>query len=720
MADPTAAELTQIDTELKKRGIVINSGSVLAPEGSAFQEFQKAGESLLKGSAKGLVDIVGGWGNLYDYLNKSGDPSALSSQGILRGITALTGVDPMKIQGYPGAYEVGQSAGPAMALAAVNPAFGLFSPAGAVQKATGTAGRYLAEGTVAAGMGLTAQSLAPDSPYAHLALQMIPGLGKSAAERVQAALVRPSGVVPDIVTMPSGDMYPLQNVGRLTPGEATGSRPQLATEARVEASPKIEAKASEFRKAQAQDAETFLDGLFKASSRSAILDPQETASRLSGAFLNYGKALSNKLRSDASKDFSSAEKLGGVVDSTPVVAKVLQFKSNLSPLSPSDMAFSKNLDTIINELFVPAKAEVKTPSLVLGAEGTPAFTNIEAATPAGVKGIPIGELKKALSDWGKAAYSGEYTLNGSNVFAGVAPGQAKGLARAILGGYKEALDSAIEQGIPGAEKLKVARDNFSNNLKQIDEFAERPIVKAFGKPINQLIPETDVLPALQKMPQTQRKLLFQIMGDQAPEMADTIRRLQFNEILTAAKNAAGGAAETDPTFSIKTALSQMNSKKGDFSFLFNNKLAVTDASQAMQWMQKVLQSEKAASVGGAGDVYAVTRGAGGTSQVALMLQEIGSLLRSTLADPNKFADVIFNPDTVNSMVAAKNTPTVQKLAKTIVNLEKALGVSAIKAGPRMALDKPLVEGEQNPANRLDVPMNFSSEEIEAELKKRGL
>ena len=140
----------------------------------------------------------------------------------------------------------------------------------------------------------------------------------------------------------------------------------------------------------------------------------------------------------------------------------------------------------------------------------------------------------------------------------------------------------------------------------------------------------------------------------------------------------------------------------------------------MQWMQKVLQSEKAASVGGAGDVYAVTRGAGGTSQVALMLQEIGSLLRSTLADPNKFADVIFNPDTVNSMVAAKNTPTVQKLAKTIVNLEKALGVSAIKAGPRMALDKPLVEGEQNPANRLDVPMNFSSEEIEAELKKRGL
>ena len=110
--------LAELEAELQKRGNVRVTGSVLEPEGSTFEEFQKAGESLLKGSAKGLVDIVGGWGNLYDYLKKSKDPSALSSQGILRGITTLTGVDPLKIQGYPGAYEVGQSAGPAMALAA--------------------------------------------------------------------------------------------------------------------------------------------------------------------------------------------------------------------------------------------------------------------------------------------------------------------------------------------------------------------------------------------------------------------------------------------------------------------------------------------------------------------------------------------------------------------------------------------------------------------------
>jgi len=318
-----------------------------------------------------------------------------------------------------------------------------------------------------------------------------------------------------------------------------------------------------------------------------------------------------------------------------------------------------------------------------------------------------------LSDWGKAAYSGEYTLNGSNVFAGIAPGQAKGLARAILGGYKEALDAAIDQGIPGAEKLKAARDNFSSNLKQIDEFSERPIVKAFGKPVNQLVPETDVIPVLKNMPQTQRKLLFQIMGDKSPQLADTIRRLQFYEVLTSAKNAAGGASASDPAFSIKTALSQMNSKKGDFAFLFDDKAGAMEASTAMQWMQKVLQSEKPAAIGGGvGDVYAVTRGVGGTSQVALMLQEIGSILRDTLADPNKFADVIFNPETVNNMVKAKNKPTSKSVSDALTSLAKVTGVAAVKAGPRMATDQPTVEGQ--PTEMAPTTL----QEMEAELLKR--
>lgn len=89
--------------ELKKRGITVSSESVLEDKGTTFEEFKKGAESLFKGSAKGIVDILGGWGNLYDYLKKNPDPSAFSSAGIMRGVRALGGPDLQQISGYRGA-----------------------------------------------------------------------------------------------------------------------------------------------------------------------------------------------------------------------------------------------------------------------------------------------------------------------------------------------------------------------------------------------------------------------------------------------------------------------------------------------------------------------------------------------------------------------------------------------------------------------------------------
>ena len=82
--------MTTVDeaiAELKKRGVTVSSESVLEEKGTTFEEFKKLAESTLKGSAKGtLIDLVGGYGNLYDYLKQSKDPSAFSSAGIMRGI----------------------------------------------------------------------------------------------------------------------------------------------------------------------------------------------------------------------------------------------------------------------------------------------------------------------------------------------------------------------------------------------------------------------------------------------------------------------------------------------------------------------------------------------------------------------------------------------------------------------------------------------------------
>ena len=57
--------------ELQRRGVTVSTESVLDKKGSSFEEFKKFGESLLKGPAKGIIDYVGGWGDLYDYLKNN-------------------------------------------------------------------------------------------------------------------------------------------------------------------------------------------------------------------------------------------------------------------------------------------------------------------------------------------------------------------------------------------------------------------------------------------------------------------------------------------------------------------------------------------------------------------------------------------------------------------------------------------------------------------------
>ena len=160
------AEISQQQAleELKKRGLVVSGESVLEEKGTNFEEFKKSAESLLKGSAKGIIDIVGGWGNLYDYLRRSPNPSALSSTGILKGIRDLGGPDLQQISGYRGAFEFGQSAAPATALTAAGLP-GLFS-----RSPVGLAGEFGVAGTT----GVVAQQIAPDSPLAQLAIQSSP------------------------------------------------------------------------------------------------------------------------------------------------------------------------------------------------------------------------------------------------------------------------------------------------------------------------------------------------------------------------------------------------------------------------------------------------------------------------------------------------------------------------------------------------------------------
>jgi len=688
--------------ELKKRGITVSSESVLEEKGTTFDEFKKGAESFLKGSAKGLVDIVGGWGTLYDYLKQSKDPNAFSSTGILQGIKNLGGPDIQQISGYRGAFEAGQSAAPQVASTALGLP-GLFS-----RSALGLTG----EAAVAASTGMLSQAVAPESPLAQLAIQASPYAIKGGIGMARSATTTPIGQTP-------GSLSELLRVGRMTPGEATGSRVQLAKEVVAEASPKIEETGNLFRQAQAQDVGSFLDNLFKRATTQAA-DPTVAANAAISAFDNYGKALSGRLRSDASKDFNRAKSAGGLVDTNPVVS-VIQGELASIPVEVQALQPMRSaLQRIIDEYVTPAKEAVIQPSKVLGPTGEPAFVNVTKAEPEQLAKISIDRLQKNLSAWGEAAYSGKADFGKGNIFEGVAPGQAKGIAIKVLRGFRESLDNAIDSGVAGAEELAKARDKFKANLQKIEEYSNYPLSKYFDVETPTALTPELVIDRLAKSKPSERLFLSQVLENSADGnmVLDTVRRSQLEDLLTKSRKAAAGAAEGSPSLDLKTLLKELNNKKSDFNYLFTNSADRADASLAIQWLQKTAKTASETSKGLQADAYASTRGLGGTSQQGLIASELASLANKIISDPRAIADVIFNPDTVKKMAEAERKGKLTKAG----DLATMLGVSAAKFAPRVG---PMVEStqpidiEQKAPVKIDLSGMATKEQAIEELKKRG-
>lgn len=700
MAEYTVAD---IDEELRRRGVPTYP-SVMEEEGTAVQEVAKLSEAMAKGGTMGVINMLGGWGSYLDWRKQqegSKDmPSALSGAGIANFVKDKTGVDLLKVPGYRGAYEVTQMAAPAMLLRGLAPEMSLFGPA---QTTRGAIGKTLGEGVVGAATGMTAESIAPESPISQLLIGMSPYLAKGAVVGVQNRLLKPTGTFE-----PSSAA--LLDVGRMTPGEFTGSRVQLAKEATAEASPTIEAKGTAFRQAQAADAESFISNLFNRASSLAITNPKEAAAKLTESFKNFGRSLSTNLKTQANKDFSKAENSGGMIDTSPVVAKLTELKNNLRPdLNPAYAALSSRIDTILNSLVRPAVPEQVIPSTLVTEAGAPITTQIIPEVPAGTNQISIKDLKRTISGWSEAAWSGNYALNGTNVFEGLGAGQAKGTARAVLRGFKDALDKAIDDGIPGAESLKKARDNYAANIQKIDTFAEMPLTKAFGKDYHTIVPEDLAKKLMQQQP-TQRELLFGLLQEQAPEMADTIRRMQFDKMLSAAQ--AKSPAANQPTFIVSELLKQLNNKKGDFSFLFPNPKDLADVNKAMEWIKKTTQSESALGINSKGEVYAIGRAAGASTPEALGIKALYDNIKGMFAQPNAVADVVFNPNTVKKILDYQKKPTLQKGMDLLQALPKPTAVTGARAGYMLG-NQPIQEEQEQ------MEMGVSLQDIEEELARRG-
>jgi len=664
MADTLADLLAE--QERRKGNLDIGYTSVLdkAPETTTLDEFKNATEALLKGGAKGIVDLAGGWGNVYDAFKNSGEPSALSSTGITNAIARAGGPDLMKIQGYKGAYTAGQAAAPAMLLSAGGMP-GLFGR---------TVPGIAAEGAVAGGTGLLSQTVAPDSELAQFAMQSLPYVAGGMLRKGQAYVNKPSGTMPI-------NLDELSAVGRMTPGEASGNRPQLAKEARIEATPKIEERANVFRQEQAKDVEGFLTDVFKRATPAAT-DVEIAANAAIDSFKNYGKALSGKLRKDAALDFNAAKKSGGLVDTSPILSVVEQKLSAIPPEVGALDPLRNALTRIKNEYIIPGTEATSVPSTILDASGQPVSVKTTPATPASNINIDIDRLQKNLAAWGEAAYSGKADFGKGNIFEGVAPGQAKGIAISVLGGFREALDNAIATGVPGADKLVKARDNFKANLGKIEEFSGRPLAKYFDVNLPTDLTSELVIKRLAKATPTERDFLIDVLKNNSlgTEVWDTVRRSQLDDIIAKSTKAAAGAAEGSPSLDLNVLLKELNKPKSEFNYLFYGDQA--GGRQAIQWLQKVQKTASEMSQQSAGSPYAGGRAVGIGSQGSFVLSEIGAIVTKLLERPTDMADVFFNKDTVKALADAQKRGFTKKSLDATLSVLKPIGTTAVRAGPR--------------------------------------
>ena len=688
--------------ELQKRGIVVSSESVLAEKGTTYEEFKKFAESSLKGAAKSAVDLIGGWGTLYDYLKKSKDPNAFSSLGIVRGIRNLTGVDIMSIPGYSGAYEFSSAAAPAVALSALGLP-GLFG-----RSALGLAG----EGAVAGTSGVVASTFVPDSPLAQLAIQSTPYAVVGGVRGLRSAVNTPRGELPSNVDA-------LLGVGRMTPGELTGSRPQLAREARMEASPRILEQGNVFRQAQAKDVEGFLTDVLTRSTPYAGTATQASNAAFN-AFQNYGKALSSKLRSDAATDFGKAKRAGGLVDTQPVYDAVAEQLAKLPPELPENAALRASLQKILDEYVIPGTPASVTPSTILGPTGQPASVTVTSATPTRLQPIDIERLQKNLSAWGEAAYSGKADFGKGNIFEGVAPGQAKGVALSVLRGFKTALDNAIDAGVAGADDLKIARDRFSANLDKISEFAERPLTKYFDKKGTTGLTPEDVINKLSSVKPSERTFLYQVLKN-SPEgflISDTVARTQFENLLNKARKAAAGAPEGAPEIDLKVLQKELVNAKGDFNYLFPNAQDARDVVLAIDWLKKVNKTAFDSPKLAGNQPTDVTRAAGGNIQQTAIAREVVGLVNLILDDPKALASMVYDPETIKKMAQLQREGKLLGGVRTAGNLAASLAKFAPRVGPMVETASPT--DTSAPAAATPAEGGMSADEALKQLQEMGI
>lgn len=698
------AEISKQDAleELRRRGIVTGgTASVLETqkEKPTTSEIKNAVESLLKGSTKGVINIVGGWGNLIEELTNSPNPT--SSKSIVNALAALGGPDLNKIEGWQGLYKLGEAGAPAA----------LMSPMGGNLFKMSTPARTAAsEFAVSGGLGLLGQTVAPESAAAQAVMQTLPYLVKGSYKglkdrTVEKRIEEYRSMLPDM-DKSIFDNFVLKGQGSSDPTIANDILRLTNSTKYAELVATLNAGAS----AKA------LEGM--APSASKLSDQQ--------AAIAAAQAVQNKLSGlkehGADTLFDKARKYGGDVPLVDPSNTLKAIDGLLARYSAQNTPNAEKAVAALQSIRDKIAAPKPTPDVMAGLANAPAPTINKT----------VNEVQGILSEFGKKANQGDQLIKdlalsdekviSSAVFGGMqddlraAFNTSTGPNRAALGFLRQARDKvstsvekyndALAQGLPAWLKDKSLRDiNFEELSSQYNKLT--PDQRAYAR---SLIGDTDAeaLKALDKQ-------VYTNFVDQA-----RTKNVVGNDVIDLGQLAQNwkGLSPTDKN-NLVTALGTNAAEfeqRMKYADVFAKRMRLAPEAE-----QKLLDNqtvrETTAVVGASPAGYSGSKLAQLSMDIANMMGKQGGLSEDQLAK------LLLPKEGLAFLKNASISPRGQKTLESLMNLDKAelppfyqVGAQAGRMGARAGTaDQP-----QEAPQQTETTPQVSPEEAIQELKARGV
>lgn len=696
MADDLAALLE----ERQRRQGQVTGGyqSVLGqPEQTTTkEEIKRAVESIFKGSTKGILDFLGGWGTVYDIINNSKEPNPLSGTGIVNAIAKAGGPDLMKIQGYKGLYSFGQAAAPAAVMGGITPAASLFP------NVASRGARVAGEFAVGGGLGLLGQQIAPESPYAQLALQSLPYLVKGGVEglktRSQQKLL--SQYQKDLPESDLGvfNQYILRGQG--------SSDPLVAADiARLTRSPKYL---------------ELVTALNEGAAKAAVEGMAPKAGKLTAEQSKTGiiQAIQNKLdgirQSNADSLFEKAKGYGGqkpLVDPSITISKIDDLIAEFSKKNTPNADKAKEvLQTIRGRL--SSTVPVNPEQAALAGAGAPLqMTNKRT----------IEEVQGVLSEFGKKASAGDQLIKDLSI------SDEQRISAAIFGGMKDDVREALKTAT-GADRsalnlLNTARDKVA---KASQDYGDAVVqgMPAFlhNKTLAQISPE-DLYTTYMGLTPTQRGTMRSWVSNTDQAALDVLDQQVYTNFVNQAKKPNALGVETVDLATLVKNWNELGNIPGGRDALATSLgINATEFGQRMKdaelFTRKMSAAQPATEKLIPTDVSsettaAVGAGAGfGMSRVAKLSMDVLNNLTSKGLTDDQLMKVLLTPEGGQFLKSASLSPRSERVLTDLMATEQSnlgkfgswLGGTAARVGPRLeSAVQPTMEqtGPMQPSGQQD-------------------